>query len=79
MFEGAGTFAKLIAGAENHVVIAPGAGIHAGNIAEVARRTSAREFHLGLSAELPYPSRDVARFGACVRKLAAQLKENGGG
>jgi len=73
LFEGAETLARLIARAGNHVVIVPGAGIHAGNIAEVARRTSAREFHSGLSAELPYPSRDVARFEACVRKLAAQL------
>lgn len=77
-WEGAETLAKLIAAAGNRVVIVPGAGIHAGNIAEVARRTGAREFHSGLSRELPYVSRDVARFEAAVRNLASQLKENGG-
>ena len=76
---GAETLAKLIAAAGNRMVIVPGAGIHAGNIAEVARQTDAREFHSGLSTELPYSSRDVARFEACVRKLAEQLKENGAG
>lgn len=74
-WEGAETLAKLFAAAGNRVVIVPGAGIHAGNIAEVARRTSAREFHSGLSTGLPYPSRDVARFESCVRMLGAQLGE----
>ena len=73
-WEGAETLAGLMA-AGNRVVIVPGAGIHAGNIAEVARRTGAREFHSGLSTGLPYPSRDVARFESCVRMLGAQLGE----
>lgn len=76
-WEGAETLAKLIAAAGNRMVIVPGAGIHAGNIPEVARRTGAREFHSGLSTELRYTSRDVARFEACVRNLGAQLGEPG--
>lgn len=76
-WEGAETLAKLIAAAGNRIVIVPGAGIHVGNIAEVARRTGAREFHSGLSTELPYSSRDVSRFEAAVRNLAAQLGEPG--
>jgi copper homeostasis protein CutC len=51
----------------------PGAGISSINMAEVARRTRAREFHSGLSAALPYGSNEYEKFEEEVRKLAAQI------
>src|SRR5260370_19300095 len=60
--EGAGVLAEVIEAAGERIVIVPGAGISAANIAEVARRTKAREFHSGLSSVLPYVSREYKRF-----------------
>jgi len=68
--EGAAVLAKLIEAAEERIVIVPGAGISGANVMEVARRTRAREFHSGLSAALPYGSKDYRRFGEEVRHLA---------
>jgi copper homeostasis protein len=70
---GAAVLAELIEAAGERIVIVPGKGISAANIAEVARRTKAREFHSGLSSVLPYGSREYKRFEAEVRKLAEQL------
>jgi copper homeostasis protein len=70
---GAAVLAELIEAAGERIVIVPGEGISAANIAEVARRTKAREFHSGLSSVLPYGSREYKRFEAEVRKLAEQL------
>ncbi len=71
--EGAATLAKLIEAAGERIVIVPGAGISSVNIAEVARRTRAREFHSGLSAALPYGSNEYQKFEEEVRKLAGQI------
>jgi len=71
--EGAAMLAELIEAALERIVIVPGAGISAANIAEVARRTKAREFHSGLSSVLPDGSREYGRFEEEVRKLAEQL------
>lgn len=71
--EGAATLAKLIEAARERVVIVPGAGISSVNIAEVARRTRAREFHSGLSAALPYGSNEYKKFEEEVRKLTGQI------
>jgi copper homeostasis protein CutC len=51
----------------------PGAGISGGNIVEVARRTRAKEFHSGLSAALPYGSKDYTKFEEEVRKLSEAI------
>lgn len=59
----------------DRIIIVPGAGITASNIAEVAEKTGAVEFHAGLGSVLPYSSRDYAAFESEVRKLADQLKE----
>jgi copper homeostasis protein len=72
-FEGVAMLAELAAAAGDRVIIVPGAGINASNIAQVANVTGAREFHSGLSSALPYTSRDFARFEAEVRKLAEGL------
>ena len=71
--EGATVLAELIETAGERIIIVPGAGISAANIAEVAKRTKAREFHSGLSSALPYSSEDHGRFEAEVRKLAVEL------
>jgi copper homeostasis protein len=71
--EGSAVLAELIEAAGERIVIIPGAGISAANIAEVARRTKAREFHSGLSKVLPYGSKDHNKFEEEVRRLAEQV------
>jgi copper homeostasis protein len=71
--DGAAVIAELIEAAGERIVIVPGAGISAANIVEVARRTRAREFHSGLSAALPYGSRDYKKFEEEVRKLSEAI------
>jgi copper homeostasis protein len=72
--EGAALLAKLIEAAGDRVGIVPGAEISALNIEQVAQQTRAREFHSGLSAVLPYGSKDYRKFEEEVRKLAEQLE-----
>jgi copper homeostasis protein CutC len=69
--------ADLIEAAGERIVILPGAGISAPNIEQVARLTRAREFHSGLSAALPYGSKNYTRFEEEVRKLAEQIMRIG--
>jgi len=71
--EGAAILADLVQLAGERIIILPGAGISAENIAEVVRQTTAREFHSGLSSTLPYSSRDFARFESEVTKLVRAL------
>jgi copper homeostasis protein len=75
--EGAVVLADLIEAAGERIVILPGAGISAPNIEQVARLTRAREFHSGLSAALPYGSKNYTRFEEEVRKLAEQIMRIG--
>jgi copper homeostasis protein len=71
---GAEMLARLLAAAGERIIILPGAGIHARNVAEVALITKAREFHSGLSSVL---ARDDggAEFQAGVEKLVGGLRE----
>jgi copper homeostasis protein len=71
--EGAATLAQLVEKAGERIVVMPGAGINAANVAAVARTTRAREFHSGLSSSLPRPIRDFKLFEQNVRELAAAL------
>jgi copper homeostasis protein len=71
--EGAAVLAGLIHLSRGRIAILPGGGIRGSNIAELARRTGAREFHSGLSSALPYSSGDCEGFEAEVRRLAGQL------
>jgi len=83
--QGAAKLAELVAAARDRVsgvgspakphriIIVPGAGITASNLAEVVQKTGAIEFHSGLGTVLPYSSRDFAAFESEVRKLADQL------
>ncbi len=71
--EGAAMLADLVEAAGERIVIVPGAGISPLNIEQVAQQTGAREFHSGLSAVLPYGSRDYKRLEEEVRRLAEHL------
>ena len=73
--EGAAKLAELVATARNHILILPGAGITHGNIARVAEKSGAIEFHSGLGTVLPYTSRDYNAWEAEVRKLSEQLSD----
>jgi copper homeostasis protein len=71
--EGAALLAELIAAAGNRIIIVPGAGISASNVARVVKETRASEFHSGLGSVLPYASTDYKQFEAEARKLAGSL------
>lgn len=83
--QGAGKLAELVAAARDRVsgmgstmqpdriIIIPGAGITSSNIAQVAQKTGALEFHAGLGSVLPYSSRDYAAFETEVHKLAKAM------
>ncbi|MBA0088152.1 MAG: copper homeostasis protein CutC [Acidobacteria bacterium Pan2503] len=71
--EGAAKLAQLIAMARDRILILPGAGITHSNIAKVAEKTGAIEFHAGLGTVLPYSSRDYNAWEVEVRKLSKQL------
>jgi copper homeostasis protein len=71
--EGAAVLAELIEAASERITIVPGAGISGVNVLEVARRTRACEFHSGLSAALPYGSKEYQKFEVEVHKLAEQI------
>lgn len=68
--QGAAKLAELVAASRDRILILPGAGITHSNIAQVAEKTGATEFHAGLGSVLPYSSRDFAAFESEVRKLA---------
>lgn len=71
--EGAAVLAGLIHLSRDRITILPGGGIIASNLADVARRTHAREFHSGLGTVLAYSSGDPQAFESEIRKLADQL------
>jgi copper homeostasis protein len=71
--EGAPILRTLVQQAGNRITILPGGGLHAGNIAEVARVTGARELHTGLGGVIPYNSADTPAFESAVRGCLASL------
>jgi copper homeostasis protein len=73
--QGTAQLAALVATARDRIFILPGAGITASNLAQVAQKTAAIEFHSGLGSVLPYSSRDFAAFESEVRNLAVILAE----
>lgn len=72
--QGAAKLAELVAAARDRILILPGAGITASNIAKIIEQTGAIEFHAGLGSILPYSTRDFTAFESEVRKLAERLK-----
>ena len=73
--EGTAMLAELVTDARDRIIIVPGAGITSLNVEKVWRQTGVREFHSGLSAALPYGSREYGKFEAEVRKLAERIAQ----
>jgi copper homeostasis protein len=71
--EGLMVLRKLVAAGGERILILPGSGINATNIAEVARGTQAGEFHSGLGSVRIYGTRADASFENEVRKLRTEL------
>jgi copper homeostasis protein len=71
--EGAANIAMLVTAAGVRMTIVPGAGVHAGNIFQLATTTRAQEFHSGLSSVLPRPQTDYVKFEKEVRAMANVL------
>lgn len=71
--QGAAKLAELVAATRDRILILPGAGITASNVAEVVQKTGAIEFHAGLGTVVPYSTNDFAAFEAKVRQLAEHL------
>jgi copper homeostasis protein len=72
--EGTGTLQKLVNAAGSRIVIMPGGGLDAANIAKAVTETQAREFHSGLGSVLPYGSSNLVRFEAEIRAMKGLLK-----
>lgn len=71
--DGIADLAKLVTAAGDRIIILPGSGIHAGNIAQVARETRAREFHSGLGSVLRYGQKQHGEFEEKVRRLRREI------
>jgi copper homeostasis protein len=71
--EGAAIIGMLVATAGERITIAPGAGINAGNILQLAAATQAQEFHSGLSSVFPDKQTDYAQFEKEVRTMVKLL------
>jgi copper homeostasis protein len=70
---GASILRSLIGQAGNRITILPGGGLHAHNIAAVARTSGARELHTGLGGVIPYASPDIPAFESAARDCRASL------
>jgi copper homeostasis protein len=71
--DAAETIRQLLAQAANRITILPGAGLHAGNIASLARLPGVGELHTGLGTVLPYHDPDVNKFESALRALLSIL------
>ena len=74
--EGTTVLRKLIEAAGDRIVVVPGAGLHAANIAKLAADTRAREFHSGLGSVLPYGSSNLTRFESEVHAMKRALRNS---
>lgn len=67
--------ATLVKAGKERVIVVPGGGVNAGNVAQIAKRSGAREIHSGLGSVLAYGQQDYASFENEVRKMVNQLAE----
>lgn len=74
--QGVAILQKLVEAAGNRVVIMPGGGLDAANIAKVVADTKASEFHSGMGSVLPYGSSNLQRFETEIHAMKRRLKEN---
>jgi copper homeostasis protein len=65
--------ARLVKAANERVIILPGGGINASNVAQIAKQSGVHEIHSGLGSVLAYGQEDYALFENEVRKLTEQL------
>jgi copper homeostasis protein len=70
---GVGCLKNLVETASTRIVVMPGGGITAMNVAHIAKTTGANEFHAGLSSVSADSDPDELRFEEEVRKLARAL------
>jgi copper homeostasis protein len=71
--EGAGCLAKLVQAASGRIVVMPGCGITASNLAQIAKSTGASEFHAGLSSVVWNDDPGELDFETEVRRLVEAL------
>jgi copper homeostasis protein len=72
--EGVAMLKQLVQAAGDRIIVLPGAGLHAGNIAKLAEETRASEYHSGLGGILPYGSSDLTRFESEVHAMKRALR-----
>jgi len=72
--QGAEVLRKLVNAARHRIVIMPGGGLDAANIAKIVADTKAREFHSGLGSVLPYGSSNLLRFETEIHAMKRHLK-----
>lgn len=65
---------KLVGVARNRIVIMPGGGLDASNIAVIAAQSHAKEFHSGLGSVLPYGSSNLQRFESEIHSMKRHLR-----
>ena len=71
--DAAGILTGLVAQARGRIAILPGGGLHAGNIATLARIPGVRELHSGLGTHVPYNDPDLTKFESALRACLAAL------
>lgn len=76
--QGMETLRKLVEAAGSRIVIMPGGGLDAANIAKAVKETQAKEFHSGLGSVLPYGSSNLVRFEAEIHAMKGLLRGLGG-
>jgi copper homeostasis protein len=74
--QGVESLQKLVKAAGDRIVVMPGGGLDATNIAKVVEHTRAIEFHSGLGSVLPYGSSNIQRFEAEIHAMKRRIKEN---
>jgi copper homeostasis protein len=65
---------ELVRIAGERLIVMPGSGLHSVNIREAVRKTSAHEYHAGLSSMVANPASNMDAFEEEVRRLAAALR-----
>ena len=72
--QGAAEIAGLVESGGEKITVVCGGGINSSNLERMVQRTSAREFHAGLSSVLAYPRSNHEAFEEEVRKLSELLR-----
>lgn len=73
--QGAESLARLVKAAGDRIVVMPGGGLDAANIAKTISQTKAKEFHSGLGSVLPYGSTNLQRFETEIHAMKRHMNE----